>query len=233
MYFTCKEAEPQIWPDLRVTRGWMIWGMLLNDIEGTFCFHEFTQHTGTLTEHKTPQKWNSFAHFPPSSHLLPMVRQLQPNEISPCSYASVDASHSKKYTWNMTQFVPTCQAIHWQVLSEKIRQDAKSCSSQSGPTARAGLTSLHSAQKAEQLAANQFEPLRTIHNHAPQREFEREKRSGGATCCLLSRPCDVINCTLVWTQCGSVQKVWTSWNTWSIHMQQCAQECLLLFFLLF
>lgn len=68
----------------------LIWGLLEDEwlgeccwttLKGTFCFHEFTQHTGTLTEHKTPQKWNSFAHFPPSSHLLPMVRQLQSNEM--------------------------------------------------------------------------------------------------------------------------------------------------------
>lgn len=58
--------------------------MLLNDIKRHLLFswiHTYIQHKGTLTERKILQKWNSFAHLMPSSHLLPMVRQLQSNEM--------------------------------------------------------------------------------------------------------------------------------------------------------
>lgn len=99
-------------------------------------------------------------------------------EILPCSYASVDASHSKKYTWNMTvRAILPGHSLTGPVWKD---QTAKSCSSQSGPTARAGLTSLHSAQKAEQLAANQFEPLRTIINIITHRSESLKEREGPA-----------------------------------------------------
>lgn len=153
----------------------LIWGLLEDEwlgeccwttIKGTFCFHEFTP-TSNLEELYLNVKSHR-------SEILFTLPALQ----SPPSYGQ-----TATVQWDV-RFCPAvtplwmCQIPRnthgvWHSSWHPARPFTlcKNLFRQSGPTARAGLTSLHSAQKAEQLAANQFEPLRTIHNHAPQREF--------------------------------------------------------------